>query len=135
MKVKQDFTPVPEELDRIGTQIVDAAFNVHKRLGPGLLESTYEICLMRELEKRGLKVERQVPVAIEYEGIRIMRAYEMDLLVESQVIVELKSVEALSPKHYAQLRTHIRLAGRRLGYLINFDELLIRDGIKRIVVG
>ncbi|MGN6370536.1 MAG: GxxExxY protein [Phycisphaerae bacterium] len=125
--------PIPEELDRIGAIIVDAAFKVHKRLGPGLLEKVYKICLAHELTLRGLKVEREIPVNIRYEDITVMEAYYMDLFVEDAVIVEVKA-ERDHPVFRNQTRTHITLAEKRLGYLINFNVPLIKDGITRIAV-
>ena len=113
---------------------MDAAFAVHSKLGPGLLESVYEVCLVHELKKRGLVVERQIPLPIEYDGIRLDAGLRLDLLVESCVIVELKAVESLLPVHKAQILTYLKLTGHRLGILINFHVSLIRDGIKRIAL-
>ena len=115
--------------------IVDAAYHVHKSLGPGLLESVYETVLAYELKRRGLKVERQVPVAIVYDNIKFDEGFRADLIVEDKVIVELKSVENVIPVHKKQLLTYLRLAGKRLGLLINFGSELIRDGISRVVNG
>jgi len=117
----------------IARQIVDAAYHVHKALGPGLLESVYETVLAYELEKRGLSVKRQVPVPIVYEGISFNEGFRADLIVEDKVIVELKSVETVAPIHKKQLLTYLRLADKRLGLLINFGAELIRDGISRVV--
>jgi GxxExxY protein len=114
-------------------KIVDAAYQVHRKLGPGLLESVYETVLAFELEKRGLKVERQVRVPVVYEGISFNEGFRADLIVENKVIVELKSVEAVAPVHKKQLLTYLRLADKRLGLLINFGAELIRDGISRVV--
>jgi GxxExxY protein len=119
----------------IARQIVDAAFKVHTRLGPGLLESVYSVVLEHELTQRGLTVVREVPVPIEYEGIRFNEGFKADLIVENFVIVELKSVEKFAPVHSKQLLTYLRLTGKRLGLLINFGEALIKDGIRRIVNG
>ncbi|MCX6617115.1 MAG: GxxExxY protein [Acidobacteria bacterium] len=126
--------PIPEEVDRVARIVVDAAFAVHSRLGPGLLESVYEACLMHELTKRGLRVERQVPVPIDYDGIRLDGGLRLDLLVESCLVVELKAVEELLPVHKAQVLTYLKLTGRRLGLPINFNVPLIRDGIKRLAL-
>jgi GxxExxY protein len=115
--------------------IVDAAYHIHKALGPGLLESVYEIVLTRELEKRGLRVDRQKPVRISYEGATFDEGFRMDLLVNDLVVVELKSVEFLAPVHKKQLVTYLRLANKRLGLLINFGAALIKNGITRIVNG
>ena len=121
--------------NEIAKIIVDVAYHVHKRLGPGLLESVYETVLAFELEKRGLKIERQVPVAIVYEGMKFDEGLRADLIVENKVIVELKSVETVAPVHKKQLLTYLRLTDKRLGLLINFGSELIRDGISRVVNG
>jgi len=119
----------------VAKQIVDAAFRVHTSLGPGLLESVYEAVLALELEQRGLRVVRQQPVPIVYQGMRIEMGYRADLIVEGCVIVEIKSVEAVAPVHKKQLLTHLRLADKRLGLLINFNVALIKEGITRIANG
>ncbi len=128
-----EYEPIPVELDRIGKIIVDAAFKVHSTLGPGLLERVYQICLAHELEKRGLRVRREAPVDIVYDTIRVKDAYRMDLLVEECVTVEVKA-EKDHPVFFAQAMTHVRLSGHRLGYLINFYSVLIKDGIRRIAM-
>ena len=115
--------------------IVDAALSVHKALGPGLLESVYETALSRELAKRGLQVERQVPVTFVYDGQRYDEGFRVDLLVSDCVIVELKSVEQVHPIHKKQLLTYLRLSRKRLGLLINFNTALLKEGITRIVNG
>ncbi len=119
--------------NEISTEIVDAAYKIHTRLGPGLLESVYEVVLALELEKRGLRVGRQVPIPVTYEGTRFDVGFRADLLVEKLVIVELKSLERTLPVHRKQVLTHIRLANLRLGLLINFGAHLIKDGITRVV--
>jgi GxxExxY protein len=119
--------------NEIAREIVDAAYHTHRNLGPGLLESVYETVLAFEIEKRGLTLKRQVPVSIVYEGIRFDEGFRADLTVEDKVIVELKSVEKVSPVHKKQLLTYLRLTDSRLGLLINFGSALIRDGISRIV--
>jgi GxxExxY protein len=116
-------------------QIVDAAFQVHTSLGPGLLESVYEVVLAYELEKRGLQVVRQQAIPVVYHDTRIEMGFRADLIVEDKVIVEIKSVEAIAPVHKKQLLTHLRLADKRLGLLINFNVALIKDGITRIANG
>jgi iron complex transport system substrate-binding protein len=121
------------DLNSISGTIVDAAFHIHSTLGPGLLESVYEVVLAHELEKRGLKVERQKAVPIEFEGIRFDEGFRAELIVENCVIVELKSVEELSRVHSKQLLTYLRLLDYRLGLLINFGAPVIKDGIRRIV--
>jgi GxxExxY protein len=119
--------------NEIAKEIVDAAYHVHRELGPGLLESVYEVILAHELKKRGLKVERQVPVAIVFDGIKFDEGFRADLIIEDKVIAELKSVEKVMPVHKKQLLTYLRLADKRLGLLINFGTELIRDGISRVV--
>lgn len=121
--------------NEVARQIVDAAFRVHTNLGPGLLESVYEVVLACELEKRGLRVIRQQAVPIVYHGTRIEMGFRADLIVEDLVIVEIKSVEAILPVHKKQLLTHLRLADKRLGLLINFNVALIKEGITRIANG
>jgi len=116
-------------------QIVDAAFQVHTSLGPGLLESVYEVVLAYELEKRGLQVVRQQAIPVVYHDTRIEVGFRADLIVEDKVIVEIKSIEAIAPVHKKQLLTHLRLADKRLGLLINFNVALIKDGITRIANG
>lgn len=122
------------EIELIGKQVVNAALTVHRELGPGLLESSYEQCLAFELTRRGLKVERQKELPLVYQGLRINAGYRIDLLVEGQVIVELKAVERIEPVHRAQLLAYLRLAGLHLGYLVNFNVRLIRDGMHRLVL-
>jgi GxxExxY protein len=119
----------------IAKEIVDAAFRIHTTLGPGLLESVYDAVLAYELGQRGLRTERQQPIPVVYENIRIDAGFRADLIVEDKVIVEIKSVETLAPVHKKQLLTYLRLADKRLGLLINFHVALIKDGIIRIVNG
>ena len=126
--------PVSSEVDATARAIVDAAIKVHKTLGPGLLESVYEACLYHELLQRGLRVERQVAVPIVYDGITLLEGLRLDLLVNNLVICELKAVESLQPVHQAQLLTQLRLSGKRLGLLLNFNVALMKDGIRRLVV-
>ncbi|MFO0906036.1 MAG: GxxExxY protein [Pirellulales bacterium] len=121
--------------NEIGTLIVDCAVQLHQDLGPGLLEVVYEVTLAAKLRKRGLAVERQVPVSIEYEGQRFEEGFRADLIVEQKVIVELKSVEQIHPAHKKQVLTYLRLTGMKLGYLLNFGEALMKDGITRIING
>src|SRR5437867_6021851 len=115
--------------------ILDAAFKVHTKSGPGLLESVYEVLLAHELRKQGLQVERQVPIRIRYEDLVFDEGFRADLLVEDKVIVELKSVEKLVAVHSKQVLTQLRLSERRLGLLINFGEVHLKNGIERIVNG
>ncbi len=121
--------------NEIAKIIVDAALNVHKALGPGLFESVYEAVLSYELGRRCLKVERQLPIPINYNGIKFEEAFRADMVVESKVIIELKSIEAVANVHKKQLLTYLRLADKRLGLLINFGEAFIRDGITRVANG
>ena len=115
--------------------IVDAAYKIHRGLGPGLLESVYETVLAHELERNGLAVERQKPIPIRYNGLAFEEGFRADLVVGDSVIVELKSVETVSPVHKKQLLTYLRLADKRLGLLINFGANMIKDGIFRVVNG
>ncbi len=121
--------------NEIAKIIVDVAFQIHKRLGPGLLETVYEVVLAHALKRKGLKVKRQMPVAIVFDGIEFDEGFRADLIVEDKVIVELKSVEKVIPVHKKQLLTYLRLADKRLGLLINFGSELIGDGISRVVNG
>lgn len=121
--------------NEIGTLIVDSAINLHRDLGPGLLETVYEVTLAAKLRKRGLSVERQIPIAIEYDGQKFDEGFRADLMVQGKVIVELKSVEKIHPANKKQVLTYLRLTGMKLGYLLNFGEVLMKDGITRIVFG
>ena len=132
--MKPPFQPISAPEERIATLIVDAAFAVHTLLGPGLLEKVYEVCLCHELTKRGLKVERQVPVPIIYDGIAFDEGLRLDLLVEGLVICELKAVAQVNPVWAAQLLSHLRLTKRRLGFVINCNVPMIKNGLKRMVV-
>src|SRR5437667_208214 len=121
--------------NEISKQILDAAFLLHSKLGPGLFESVYEVLLAYELRKKGLTVERQKPMSIVYDGVRFDEAFRSDLVMDGKVIVELKSLEALSPVHAKQLLTQLRLSGLKLGLLINFGQADLKNGIKRIING
>ena len=121
--------------NEIAKIVVDACYCVHTDLGPGLLESVYEAILARELERRGLRVKRQVSVPIIWKGQAFDEGFRADLIIEDLLIIELKSVEKLAPVHAKQLLTYLRLMDRRLGLLVNFGELLIKDGIKRVANG
>ncbi len=121
--------------NEIGKGIVNGAIQIHKELGPGLFESVYEAILAHELAQLGLQVERQIPIAIAYHGITFDEGFRADLIVEGKVIVELKSVEAVSKAHKKQLLTYLKLTGMKLGYLLNFGEALMKDGISRILNG
>jgi len=120
-------------LNRISGEIVDASIKVHTHLGPGLLENVYETCLAYELEKRGHKVERQVQLGVNYEGVKLDIGFKLDLLVDSEVIVELKAAEKLLPIHTAQILTYLKLSNCRLGLLINFNVPRLKEGITRFV--
>ncbi len=122
-----------EDVERVTKQIVDAALTVHKALGPGLLESVYETCLAYELNKRGLRLVRQQKIAVFYDGQNLDCDLHLDLLVEDCVIVEVKAVESLNALFHAQVLTYLKLTGKKLGLLVNFNVPLVRDGIKRVV--
>jgi GxxExxY protein len=121
------------EINQISGHIVDAAMKVHSALGPGLLESAYEACLLFELHRRGLKAINQVQLPIVYETVRIDAGYRIDVLVEDAIVVELKSVQELLPIHHAQLLSYLKLSGKKLGLLINFNTVHLKDGIARMV--
>jgi GxxExxY protein len=125
-------TRTPQEVSR---DVITAAMKVHTALGPGLLESVYEACLAFELSEMGLRVDIQVPLPVVYEAIKLEAGYRIDLLVENSVVVEIKSVDALAPVHHAQTLTYLKLSGRSLALLINFNTVRLKDGIKRFVQG
>ena len=122
-------------VNEITRSIIGAAMKVHSALGPGLLESAYEACLLFELHDAGLKVESQVPLPVIYKQVKIDLGYRLDLVVEDSVIVELKSVEAIEGIHEAQLLSYLKLSGKHVGLIINFNVLRLKDGIKRMVSG
>ncbi|MEM6854256.1 MAG: GxxExxY protein [Planctomycetota bacterium] len=119
--------------EELTSKIIGAAIDVHRELGPGLLESAYEVCMFKELEARGLAVMAQVPVPVIYKGDRLDAGFRIDLLIEDQIVVELKAVEQLLPVHTAQLITYMKLSHHEVGLLMNFNVPVLRDGIKRIV--
>ena len=121
--------------NEIGMMVIDAAITVHSELGPGLMESVYEAALELELTERGLAVQRQVPIPIEYKGLTFDEGFRADILIEGKVILELKSAEQVSAAHKKQLQTYLRLSGCKLGYLLNFGQALMKDGITRAVDG
>jgi GxxExxY protein len=121
--------------NEIGREIVDAAIEVHRELGPGLLEAVYEACLMKELEDRGLSAKNQVILPVEYKGKALDKYFTIDILVEDMVIIELKSVAEMQGIYKAQLLTYLRLSGKKLGYLINFNVPLLKEGIHRFING
>lgn len=125
---------ISEDIDAVAHAVVDAAFAVHTRLGPGLLESVYEVCLAYEIGQRGITAARQVVLPITYRSIRLEAHLRLDLIVGDCVIVEVKAIDALTPVHTAQMITYLKLSGMRLGLLINFNVATIKDGIKRIAL-
>ena len=126
-------TDIKVKAHRLSRTIVDAALDVHKILGPGLLESAYEAALERELQLRGLAVARQVPLPLNYKGVTLETAYRIDLLVDNLVVIEIKAVERLEKIHEAQLLSYLKLSSRWLGLLLNFNVPLLKQGIKRMV--
>lgn len=132
--LKRKYAPIPPEVETIGKKVLDAAYAVHTALGPGLLESVYEACLAHKLRQEKVLVETQVVVPVTFEGIRIETGLRLDLLAGKLVIIELKSVETMIPLYEAQLLTYLKITGLRLGYLINFNVVHLKDGIKRMVV-
>lgn len=128
------YAPISEEEERIAKVIVRAAYAVHSALGPGLLENVYEVCFCHELGKRELAYRRQAAVPIVYDGITFDEGLRLDVLVEDLVICELKAVETMNPVYLAQILTQLKLTGKRLGFLINFNVPLIKRGIKRVVL-
>mgnify|MGYP003801909157 CR=1 FL=1 len=128
------YEKISEEEDRIGKDVVDAAFHVHKELGPGLLEKVYEVCFCYVLEQKGYIVKRQLDIPIIFEGIVFNEGLRLDVMVNDLVICELKALENVNPVWEAQLLSHLKLTNKRLGYLINFNVPLIKNGIKRMVL-
>jgi GxxExxY protein len=129
----KEFEPIPDEINAIAAQVFDAALQVHRATGPGLLEGVYEACLCHELSSRGIRFQRQVSWPVIYDGVRLSAGLRLDLLVEDQVIAELKAVDQLIPLFDAQVITYLKLTGKRLGLIINFNVELLKDGVKRIV--
>ena len=121
------------EIEELSRNLVDSAFKVHQTLGPGLLESVYEACLCVELRKRGIRYKSQAPIPLVYEGVSIEAGLRLDLLVESSIILEIKSVERLLPVHQSQLLTYLKLADLHLGLLINFNVAMFKQGVRRII--
>ena len=126
--------PAPQANDLLTQRIIGFAIEVHRQLGPGLLESAYEECLCYELRQAGLVFQRQVPLPVTYKAVRLDCGYRVDVVVENAVILELKTVERLIPVHEAQLLTYLRLSGLRTGLLLNFNSPVLRDGIRRMVL-
>ena len=121
--------------NEIGTIVIESAIAIHRELGPGLFETVYEVVLAHELKARGLEVQRQVPIPIQYKSITFDEGFRADVLINHQVLLELKSVQAISPAHKKQIQTYLKLTGCRLGYLLNFGAALMKDGIVRAVNG
>jgi len=124
-----------EELNDLSGVILDACVTVHKEMGPGLMESVYELCLWKELELRKVKAETQVPISLTYRGFELSKDFRIDVLVEDEIVLELKTVEKLLPIHRAQLISYLKLAGKRLGFLINFNSPVLKNGFHRFVNG
>ena len=125
---------ISAEVESVGRVVVDSALKVHKVLGPGLLESAYEHCLVHELTVRGVSLRRQAALPIRYDGVMLDAGYRLDLLVDDAIVVEVKAVDALTPLHQAQLLTYLKLSGCRLGFLMNFNVPLFKQGLKRVVL-
>lgn len=134
MNPKERFSPISPEEEAIGKAIVNAAYIVHKELGPGLLEKVYEVCFCHVLSRNGYNVKRQLDIPIVFDGIIFSEGLRLDVMVNELVICELKALETVNPVWEAQILSHLKLTGKRLGYLINFNVPLIKDGIKRIVL-
>lgn len=130
----KNIQPISDEVEEIGRKIVDSAYRVHKKLGPGLLEKIYEICLEHELKKRGLDAQRQVPIPIQYDGLRFDEGFTADVVEENKVIVEVKAVDKIISVWKAQILSHLKLTKMRLGFLINFNTINIGKGINRLVL-
>ncbi len=126
--------PIPREVEEVGRELVGAAFSVHRELGPGLLESVYESCVCHELALRGVPFRKQVVLPITYKGLKLQSGLRLDLLIGGSVIAELKAVRAIEPVFEAQLLSYLKITGLRLGFLINFNVPLIRDGIFRVAL-
>ena len=122
-------------LNQLTHEVIGASIEVHRALGPGLLESAYRRCLCREVFLRGVPFQKERPVPLEYKGLRVEGGYRYDILVDRRVLIEVKSVEALAPIHEAQILTYLRLGGWRLGLLINFNVVVLKDGIRRRILG
>ncbi len=133
-KIKKEFEPISEHIERIASAIVDSAYHVHKQLGPGLLEKVYEVCLCHELAKRGISTLRQIDIPIKYDDITFKEGLRLDILAADEVIIELKAVDQVNPVWEAQVLSHLMLTKKRLGFLINFNVVKINHGIKRIVL-
>lgn len=127
------FEQTSDREEVVATKIVDAAFAVHKALGPGLLEKIYEVCFCHELTKRGLSYQRQVDIPIEYDGLKFDEGLRLDVVVEGLIICEIKAVDKMNPVWEAQLLSYLKLTGKRIGFLINFNVPIVKNGIKRMI--
>jgi GxxExxY protein len=132
--VHEGHEAIPAETEVVGKSLYEAALAVHRTLGPGLLESAYEACLAHELERRGHKVARQLVLPVVYGDIKLDAGYRIDLLIDDVVVVEVKATDSLAAIHEAQILTYLRLSGRRLGFLINFNVALLKNGVRRKVL-
>ena len=130
----RDFDAIPRDLDEKANMIVNAAYNVHKELGPGLLESVYEMCMCHELNKAGIPFQRQVSMPVIYDNVKLDAGLRIDILVDEKIVIELKTAEKMIPLYEAQLLTYLKVTGLRLGFLINFNVPIIKEGIKRVVI-
>ncbi len=128
------FESLSANTERLASQIVDSAFRVHSALGPGLLESVYQACMAQEMRNRGIRFDEQYNVPIVYDGVRLDAELRLDFLAEKDIVIELKAVEKMLPVFDAQLLTYLKLSGRRLGFLINFNVPRVKDGIRRIIL-
>ena len=133
-KFTKEHQEVGAEVDALASTVVDAGLKVHRALGPDLMESIYEHCLARELQLRGLPIVRQVQTPIVYEGLVLEAAYRMDMVVANRIVIEVKAADAFSPLHEAQLLTYLKLSGHRLGFLMNFNVPLFKNGVRRVVL-
>lgn len=129
-----EFEKTSEREEMVATKIVDAAYKVHKELGPGLLEKVYEVCFCHELKKRGLSYQRQVDIPIEYDGIEFDEGLRLDVMVEGLIICEIKAADKMNPVWEAQLLSYLKLTGKRIDFLINFNVPVVKSGIKRIIL-
>ncbi|NVO19381.1 MAG: GxxExxY protein [Bacteroidetes bacterium] len=130
----KEHLPIPEFVDNLAKQVIDAAFKVHYNLGPGLLEKVYEACFCYELQKKGLNFQRQVDIPITYDNLVFKEGLRLDVIIEDSIICELKAIETVNPVWKAQVLSHLKLTGIRLGFLINFDVPRIKEGVTRIVL-
>jgi GxxExxY protein len=124
---------INEELDFLSRRILSACLSVHREMGPGLLESVYELCLLKEFENEGIMAESQVSIPLVYKGFKLSKDFCIDILMEREIIIEVKSVDALLPVHEAQVISYLKLANKRLGFLVNFNSALLKNGFQRFV--